>query len=83
MNKLTQNPQETLEFKPTQSKDSFSLNTPISIEGCWMLGLMVLQVYSSVFYIKKENNIFELFTDVVEQFSFTELKDELEEILDI
>ena len=46
-----------------------------------MLGLIVLEVYNSIFNITKENNNFELYTDTFNEFSFEELKDELEEIL--
>ena len=45
-----------------------------------MLGLTDLEVYNSIFIITKENNKFELYTDGFEEFSFEELKDELEEI---
>ena len=34
-------------------------------------------------YYKRKKNKFELYTDLVDKFSFTELKSELEEILDI
>ena len=48
-----------------------------------MLGLIDLEVYNSIFNITKENNKFELYTDTFDEFSFPELKDELEEILNI
>ena len=38
-------------------------------------------VYNSIFNITHENNNFELYTDNFDDFSFDELKDELEEIL--
>ena len=41
-----------------------------------------LEVYNSIVNITEENNEFDLYTDLVDEFSFTELKDELEEILD-
>ena len=47
-----------------------------------MVGLISLEVYNSIFNITEENNKFEFYTDTFEVFSFTELKDELEEILD-
>ena len=65
-------PKETFHFKPS-----------IQIKGDWMLCLIDLEVYNSVFNITKENNIFELHTDSFDEFSFLELKDELEEILNI
>ena len=48
-----------------------------------MIGLISLEVYNSIFNINQENNKVELYTDTFDEFSFTELKDELEEILDI
>ena len=47
-----------------------------------MIGLTSLEVYNSIFNITAENNKFELYTDTFDGFSFTELKDEIEEILD-
>ena len=65
-------PKETFHFKP-----------PIQIIGDWMLGLTDGEVYNSIFNITKENNKFELYTDTFDEFSFEELKDEFEEILNI
>ena len=48
-----------------------------------MLGLMTLEVYNSIFNITHENNKFELHTDTFDEFSLEELKDELEEIVNI
>ena len=48
-----------------------------------MLGLISLEVYNSVFDITEKNNKFQLYTDTFDEFSFTELKVELEEILNI
>ena len=47
-----------------------------------MLSLTSLEVYNSIFNITEENN-FELYTDIFDEFSFEELKDELEEILNV
>ena len=76
-------PEETLEFKLNKSRETIQFNLPISIEGSWMIGLISLEVYNSIFNITDENNNFELYTDNVDEFSFTELKDELEEIPNI
>ena len=76
-------PKETLEFKMLKSKEIFHFNPPIQTKGDWMLGLIDLEVYNSIFNITKENNKFELYTDTSDEFSFEELKDEIEEILDI
>ena len=48
-----------------------------------MIGSTSIEVYISIFNPTEENNNFELFTDNFDEFLFTELKDELEEILDI
>ena len=48
-----------------------------------MVGLSLLEVCNSIFYITEEINKFELHTDTFDEFSLAELKDELEEILDI
>ena len=76
-------PEETLEFKMLKSRETFHFNPPIHTKGDWMLGLIDLEVYNSIFNITKENNKFKLYTDTFDEFSFTELKDEIEEILNI
>ena len=76
-------PEETLEFKMNKSRETFHFNPPINTKGDWMLGLVDLEVYNSVFNIKKENNKFELYTLTSDEFSYSELKDEIEEILGI
>ena len=76
-------PEETLEFKMLKSKEIFHFNPPMQTIGDWMLGLIDLEVYNSIFNITKENNKFELYTDSFDEFSFPELKDEVEEILNI
>ena len=76
-------PEETLEFKMLKSREIFHFSPPIQTKGNWMLGLIDLEVYNSIFNITEENNKFELYTDTFDEFSFAELKDELEEILNI
>ena len=75
--------EETLEFKMTKPKETFHFKPPISIEGEWMIGLTDLEVYNAIFNITEENNKFELYRDTSNKFGFLELKDELEEILNI
>ena len=70
-----------MEFKLTKTRETFSFKPPVSIEGSWMLGLTGLGFYNSIFQITEENNKFELYTDTFDEFSFEELKDELEEFL--
>ena len=48
-----------------------------------MIGLTSLVFYNSIFIINATNNKFELYTDNFDEFSFEELKDQLEEILNI
>ena len=76
-------PEETLEFKMIKPKETFHFKTPIQTKGDWMLGLIDLEVYNSIFNITKENNKFDLYTDTFDEFSFMELKDGVEEILNI
>ena len=76
-------PEETLEFKMLKSRETFHFNPPINTKGDWMLGLIDLEVYNSIFNITEENNKFELYTDAFDEFAFEELKDEVEEILNI
>ena len=75
--------EETLEFKMIKPRETFHFKTPSHITGDWMLGLIDLEVYNSIFNITKENNKFELYTDTFDEFSFMELKEEVEEILNI
>ena len=76
-------PEETLEFKMVQPRETFHFKPPIQTKEDWMLGLIDLEVYNSIFNITKENKKFELYTDTFDEFSFEELKDEVEEILNI
>ena len=48
-----------------------------------MVGLRSLEVYNSFFKQTEENNKFELLTVKFDEFSFAELKDELEEVFSI
>ena len=55
-------PQQTLEFNVTKPRKTFQFIAPISVEDCWMIGLINMEVYNSIFNITEENNKFELFT---------------------
>ena len=77
-------PLETLEFKMIKLRQTFHFTPPIQINGNWMIGLTDLEVYNSIFNITKENNKFELYIDSFDEFfSYTELKDEIAEFLNI
>ena len=75
--------EETVEFKMIKSKETFHFKPSIQIKGDWMLGLIDLEVYNSIFNITEKNNKFDLYRDTSTKFGFLELKDELEEILNI
>ena len=49
-------PQQTLEFKLTEQKETFHFKPPISIEGSWTLALTGLEVDNSIFSITEEKN---------------------------
>ena len=75
--------EETLEFKMIKPRGTFHFNPPIQIQGDWMIGLINLEVYNSIFNITEEKNKFDIYRDSSKKFGFIELKDELEEILNI
>ena len=64
-------------------KETFHFNPPDQIKGEWMIGLTDLEVYNSIFNITKENTEFEIYAVTFDEFSFEELKDELEENLHV
>ena len=55
-------PQETLELKMIQSKQTFSFNPPINLveEGKWLLAVSLFDCTNSVFNITNENNSFSI-----------------------
>ena len=75
--------EETLEFKMIKQREIFHFKPPIQIQGDWMIGLTNLEVYNSVHNITEQKNKFEIYRDMTAKFGFLELKDELEEILNI
>ena len=75
--------EETLEFKMIKPRETFQFKPPIQVKGDWMIGLVDLEVYNSIFNITEEHNKFELYRDTSDKFGFLELKDEIEGILDI
>ena len=76
-------PEETLKFKKLKPGGTFHFNPPIKTKGDWMLALIDLEVYNSIFNINTTTNKFELYTHIYDEFSFAELKDELEEVLEL
>ena len=49
-------PQETLEFKMTKEKESFSFDVPLILNENWMMGVTSLEVYNTVYNITNSNN---------------------------
>ena len=77
-------PEETLEFKMVRSREAFHFKPSIQIKGDWMIGLVDLEVYNSIFDITEENNKFELYIENFDEFfSYTSQKDDIVEILNI
>ena len=58
-------PQEKLEFKLTQARESFSIKPSIifSHDSNWMIGLTSLEVYKIILNIIEEDNKFEFYRD--------------------
>ena len=58
-------PRETIEFKFTKSKETFSFKPSLLLrpDFTWMIGLTNLQAYTFFFNITKENNKLDLYTD--------------------
>ena len=75
--------EETFEFKMVKPRETFHFKPPFQVEGDWMIGIVDLEVYNSIFNITEENNKFEIYRDTSTEFGFLELKHELEEILNI
>ena len=74
-------PQETLEFKMTKPTETFHFKPSNQVKENWMLGLVDLELYNSIFNITEENNKFEIYRDIPTNLQFLDLKDEIEEIL--
>ena len=53
-------PQETLEFKMTKQKESFSFDIPLDLPEQWMMGVTSLEVYNTVYNITEKNNKFKI-----------------------
>ena len=70
----------------TKPRQTFHFNPPILIKGDWMLGLVDLEVYNSIFKITEENNKFELYKFPDEKaggVTYEKVRDEIEKDLDI
>ena len=79
-------PEETLEFKMTKSRETFHFNPPIQVMEDWMLELVDLEVYNSIFNITEKNNKFEIYKFPDEKaggVTYEKVRDEIEKDLDI
>ena len=66
-----------------KSRETFHFKPSIQVKENWMLGLVNLEVYNSIFNKTEENIKFEIYRDTPTKFQFLDLKDVLEEILNI
>ena len=79
-------PQETLDFEMIKPRETFHLKPPIQVKGDWMIGLVDLEVYNSIYNITEENNKFELYKFLDEKtggFTYEKVRDEIEKDSDI
>ena len=53
-------PQETLEFKMTKQKESFSFDVPLQLNEKWMMGVTSLEVYNTVYNVPEKKNKLEI-----------------------
>ena len=70
----------------TKSRETFHFNPPIQVKEDWMIGLVDLEVYNSIFNITEENNKFEIYKFPDEKaggVTYEKVRDEIEKDLDI
>ena len=78
-------PQETLEFKMIKPRETFLFKPPIQVKGDWMIGLVDLEIYNSIFNITEENNKIELYKfpdEKAGRVTYEKVRDEIEKDLD-
>ena len=78
--------EEALEFKMVKSRETFHFKPPIQTEGNWMIGLIDLELYNSIFNITEENTKFQLYKFPDEKaggISYEKVRDEIERDFDI
>ena len=79
-------PEETLEFKMVKPRQTFHFKPSIQIKEDWVLGLVDLEVYNSIFNKTEESNKFELYKfpdEKVGGVTYEKVRDEIEKDLDI
>ena len=70
----------------TKPRETFHFNPPIQVKEDWMLGMIGLEVYNSIFNITEENNKFQLYKFPDEKaggVTYEKVRDEIERDLDI
>ena len=71
-----------MEYKKFTPRETIQFNPPIRVKEDWMLTLVDLEVYNSMFNITEENNKFQVYTDPLDsEFSLTEMKLKIAELL--
>ena len=78
--------EETLEFIMIKPRQTFHFNPPIQTKENWVLGLVDLEVYNSIFNITEENNKFQLYKfpdDKAGGVTYEKVRDEIEKDLGI
>ena len=78
--------EETLEFKMIKPRETFHFNSPIQVKGDWMISLVDLKVYNSIYNITEENNKFEIYKFPDEKaggVTYEKVRDEIERDLNI
>ena len=79
-------PQETLEFEMIKPRETFQFNPAVEVKENWMLGLVDLEVYDSIFDITEKKSKFDLYKfpdSKVGGISYEKVRDEIEKDLDI
>ena len=78
--------EEILENKMIKSRETFHFKPPIQVKGYWMIDLISLEVYNSIFIITSFNKKFKLYKFPDEKaggISYTKVRDEIGKDLDI
>ena len=77
--------EETLEFKMIKPRQTFHFNPLIQTKEDWVLGLVDLEVYNSIFNITEEKNKFQFYKFPDEKaggVTYEKVRDEIEKDLD-
>ena len=72
-------PQETLEFKMIKPKETFHFKPTIQVKGDWMIGLVDLEIYNSIYNITEENNkLYKIPDEKSGGLTYEKVRDEIE-----